>query len=79
MTEELKLTALLPHQIIMVGHYTGGYEHGGVLKITEHGAAVGKTVSEAQKIWPQYKFYNNPDMPVLIPIFEEKFNFLGDS
>jgi hypothetical protein len=48
------------------------------MKITALGKAVGKTVAQAQLIWPNYVYFDTGEAEITDePIFE-KFNFLGD-
>lgn len=78
---------LEPHEIVRVGHYAASRQvlfitkpgtPPSYMKITALGKAVGKTVTQAQLVWPDYVYFDTgeaemPDEPIF-----EKFNFLGD-
>lgn len=81
---------LEPHEIVRVGHYAASRQvlsrttfkslvvTKSYMKITALGKAVGKTVAQAQLVWPDYVYFDTgeaemPDEPIF-----EKFNFLGD-
>lgn len=81
------------HEIVRVGHYAASrrmllhsefadWTKPGIapiyMKITALGKAVGKTVAQAQLIWPNYVYFDTGEAEITDePIFE-KFNFLGD-
>lgn len=75
------------HEIVRVGHYAASRQMlwatkpgtaPSYMKITALGKAVGKTVAQAQLIWPNYVYFDTGEAEITDePIFE-KFNFLGD-
>lgn len=71
---------LEPHEIVRVGHYAASRPGTapGYMKITKYGKVVGKTVAQAQMIWPNYVYFDTGEAEPDEPIFD-KFNFLGDS